>query len=209
MAVRDSISRRLTYEDFLRFPEDGLRHELIDGEHFVTPAPSRKHQLASANLTYFLVGFLRRNPLGHVFAAPFDVVLSNEDVVEPDLLYISHERAGILNEQNARGTPDLVIEILSEGTRRIDETRKLKLYERTGVREYWMLDPVRETARVYRRDGDRLVLAQELSAVARDLLETPLLPGLEIPLGEVFGLSGAAFYRLTHPPSLPYPSSTP
>ncbi|HSK76992.1 MAG TPA: Uma2 family endonuclease, partial [Thermoanaerobaculia bacterium] len=104
MALRDPIPRKLTYEDFLLFPEDdGLRHELIDGEHFVTPAPSQKHQIASANLTYFFVGFLRRNRLGRVFAAPFDVVLSNVDVVEPDLVFFSKERIGVLNSKNAQG----------------------------------------------------------------------------------------------------------
>lgn len=187
MALRDPIPRKLTYEDFLLFPEDdGLRHELIDGEHFVTPAPSQKHQIASANLTYFFVGFLRKNRLGRVFAAPFDVVLSNIDVVEPDLVFFSKERAGVLNSKNAQGAPDLAIEILSESTRNRDETRKLGLYERFGVREYWLIDPIPETARLYRREGDRLVLAQEISAAGGDFLETPLLPGLRIPFAEVF-----------------------
>jgi Uma2 family endonuclease len=80
----------------------------------------------------------------------------------------------------------LIVEILSEGTRRTDETRKLQLYERAGAPEYWMFDTARETARIYRREGDRLVLVQELSAAAREILETPLLPGLRIPLAEVF-----------------------
>jgi Uma2 family endonuclease len=187
MALRDPIPRKLTYDDFLHFPEDdGLRHELIGGEHFMAPAPSRKHQFASISLSSAFFTFLRRNPLGHVYHAPFDVVLSDEDVVEPDLVFISNQRAGILNEKNARGTPDLVIEILSERTRKIDETLKLELYERAGVDEYWILDPGPETARLYRRDSDRLVLTQSLSASAEDLLETPLLPGLAIPLAEVF-----------------------
>lgn len=185
--MSDPIPRKLTYEDFLLFPEDdGLRHELIDGEHFVTPAPSSKHQTASANLSYFFVDFLRRNRLGRVFAAPFDVVLSNVDVVEPDLVFFSRERIGVLNAKNAQGAPDLAIEILSESTRERDETRKLGLYERFGVREYWLIDPVPETARIYRREGGHLLLAQEVSAAQGDFLETPLLPGLRIPFAEVF-----------------------
>lgn len=187
MALRDPLPHKLTYEDFLQFPEnDGLRHELIGGEHFMAPSPSRKHQFASMSLGSALFTFLRKNPLGHVYHAPFDVVLSNVDVVEPDLVYISNQRAGILNEKNVRGTPDLVIEILSAGTRKIDETLKLDLYERVGVDEYWILDPGPETARLYRREGDRLVLVQSLSASAGDFLETPLLPGFSIPLAEVF-----------------------
>lgn len=186
MAIHESISHRLTYQDYLLFPEDGNRHELIDGEHFVAPAPSWKHQKASFKLSWLFGEFLDRNPLGHVVYAPFEVVLSKEDVVQPDLLFISNERFGIVTGKNVKGAPDLVIEILSEGTRKIDETRKLRLYERAGVPEYWMFDTARETARVYRQEGDRLVLVQDLSAAAGDVLETLLLPGLRIPLVKVF-----------------------
>jgi Uma2 family endonuclease len=186
MAIHETVSRKLTYEDYLLFPDDGNRHELIDGEHFVAPAPSWKHQKAVSNLNYFFVDFLRRNPGGEVCPAPFEVFLSDHDVVQPDLLFVSRERSRILTDKNAEGIPDLVVEILSKSTRKIDETRKLQLYERAGAREYWMFDTDREAARVYRREGDRLVLVQELSAAVGDLLETPLLPGLRIPLAEVF-----------------------
>ncbi|HVS00357.1 MAG TPA: Uma2 family endonuclease, partial [Thermoanaerobaculia bacterium] len=118
--------------------------------------------------------------------APFEVVLSNRDIVQPDLVFISNQRFGILTGKNAEGAPDLFIEVLSKGTRKIDETRKLQLYERAGASEYWMFDTARETARIYGRQGDRLVLVRELSAAAGDVLETPLLPGLRIPLNEVF-----------------------
>ncbi len=186
MAIRDSIPHKLTYEDYLLFPEDGLRHELIDGEHFVSPAPSRKHQRAVLNLSIDVGGFLRDHPVGELLPAPFDVVLSIHDVVQPDLLFTSNARAEILTGKDAKGAPDLVIEILSESTRKVDETRKLRLYERAGVLEHWMFDPDRETARIYRRDGDRFVLIRELSAAAGDVLETPLIPGLVIPLVKVF-----------------------
>lgn len=186
MAIHESISRKLTYQDYLLFPEDGNRHELIDGEHFVAPAPSQKHQTVVANLTYFFVELLRRSRLGKVLLAPFEVVLSNEDIVQPDLVFISNQRSGILTGKNAEGAPDLFVEVLSKGTRKIDETRKLRLYERAGAKEYWMFDTARETARIYCRQGDRLVLVQELSAAAGDVLETPLLPGLRILLDEVF-----------------------
>lgn len=186
MAVRDSIPRKLTYEDYLLFPEDGLRHELIDGEHFVSPAPSRKHQRAVFRLGRLLGNFLEVHPLGEVLPAPFDVVLSIHDIVQPDLLFTSNARAEILTDKDAQGAPDLVIEVLSESTRKVDETRKLRLYERAGVREHWMLDPDRETAHIYRREGDRLVFVRELSAAVGDVLETPLLPGLVLPLSKVF-----------------------
>jgi Uma2 family endonuclease len=176
----------LTYEDYLLFPEDGHRHELIDGEHIVTPSPSRRHQVVSWRLSRWIGNFLEDNPIGEALAAPFDVVLTREDVVQPDLMFVSSDRSGIWADKNVQGAPDLVIEILSEGTRDRDETRKLNLYERFGVREYWLVDPVPETAQLYRREGGRLVLVQEISAAQGDFLETPLLPGLRIPLVEVF-----------------------
>jgi Uma2 family endonuclease len=186
MAIRDSIPRKLTYEDYLRFPDDGLRHELIDGEHFESPAPTEKHQLVSWNMAYFLADDLRRNRLGQAFTAPYDVLFAQHDVVQPDLLYISNERSGIRTGKNVQGAPDLVIEILSESTRWRDEDVKFRLYERSGVKEYWILDPDLATVEVFRLRGQSLHLEVELSAAAADMLETPLLPGLRIPLEEVF-----------------------
>ena len=189
MAIRDTIRRKLSYEDYLLFPEDGLRHEILDGEHYVTSAPSRWHQAASANLTYFFVGFLRRHPLGKVFSAPFEVVLSEHDIVQPDLLFISNERLDILTEKNVQGTPDLMIEILSGNSRRRDETLKRDRYEWAGVLEYWLVDPRRQTVRIYRRSGAGFGAALDFSAAAGDVLTTPLLPGLEVPVGEIFDQS--------------------
>jgi len=178
---------KLTYDDFVLFPDDELRHELIDGEHYVTPSPNDKHQTLLGNL-YLLIGlWLRSQPIGKVWLAPFDVVFSRSDVVEPDLLYISNERkARILTAANVQGTPELVVEIGSPSTRRRDETVKRDLYERAGVSEYWFVDPERDVVRVYRRDRDRFARPVELSLEAADVLTTPLLQGLELPLSEIF-----------------------
>ena len=127
---------KLTYEDFLLFPDDGKRHELIDGEHYVTPCPNTKHQQVSGNL-YFLCGGTWSSIRSAVFFAPFDIVFTKFDVVEPDLLYMSHERAAtILTSKHIEGTPELVIEIGSPSTRKRDETIKRRLYQRSGVSEY-------------------------------------------------------------------------
>ncbi len=185
MALRDlELPRKLTYEDYILFPEDGQRHEILDGEHYVTPAPFIKHQIISSNLHSLLGPFIRRHRLGKLLAAPTDVILSPHDIAQPDLLFISSDRVGIITEKNVQGAPDLVIEILSKSTRRRDERLKLERYDRFGVLEYWMFDPDRKGARIYRRDGGRLLLVAELSI--GDVLTTPLLPGLEIPLAEIF-----------------------
>lgn len=177
---------KLTYDDFVQFPDDGQRHELIDGEHYVTPSPNTKHQRVSINLTVVIGSWLERNPIGQLFHAPFDVVFSHFDVVEPDLLYLSNARAAdALTPQHVRGVPELVIEIGSPSTRKRDETVKRQLYERAGVSEYWVIDPEIDTIRVYRRDGDTFGRVIEVSADAGDTLTTPLLPGLEIQVSRV------------------------
>jgi Uma2 family endonuclease len=177
---------KLTYDDFVHFPDDGRRHELIDGEHYVTPSPNRKHQSVAGSLHALLWNHLRGNPIGEVFIAPFDVVLSNFDVVEPDILYVSHARRNVLTEANVRGAPDLVVEVGSPSTRRWDEREKHRLYERSNVAEYWVVDPDLDLIKVYRLEDGRYVLVQELSGEREDVLTTPLLPGLEIPLAVVF-----------------------
>ena len=100
-------SVKFTYEDVLNFPNDGKRHEIIDGEHYVTPSPNTKHQRVATNLTVALGSYLKHHAIGEVFVAPLDVVLSDLDVVEPDLLYISRERWQVLTDQHVRGSPDL------------------------------------------------------------------------------------------------------
>jgi len=185
--VRPASGVKLTYDDFLLFPDDGKRHELIDGEHYVTPSPNTRHQRISGRLHLLIGNWLEAHPVGQLFFAPFDVVFSNFDVVEPDLLYMSNARATeILTVTHVAGVPELVIEIASPGTRKRDETLKRRLYERTGVTEYWVVDPDLDAIRVYRRSTQGFDRPVELSAEAADVLTTPLLVSLEIPLARVF-----------------------
>jgi Uma2 family endonuclease len=180
-------STKLTYEDYLLFSDDGKRHELIQGDHYMTPAPSTKHQKVSRNLVAALWTFVRQRRLGEVLEAPCDVVLSDEDVVQPDLLFVSAERASVITEANVQGLPDLIVEILSDTTRKKDEVTKRKLYERFGVNEYWIVDPELETVKVFRLSGHQYARTAELSVEARDVLTTPLLPDFNLPLVELFG----------------------
>jgi len=177
---------KLTWDDYMLFPEDGMRHELIDGEHYVTPAPFLRHQEIVGRLFLAIGNYLMGHPIGRVFVAPLDVILSKFDVVKPDLLYVSNERAPELLKDWVRGAPDLVIEVGSESTRKRDETIKRALYERAGVIEYWIVDPEIDVVRIYRRADDRFGRPAELSRRAGDVLTTELLPGLEIALDSVF-----------------------
>ena len=178
---------KLTYEDFLLFPDDGKRHELIDGAHYVTPSPNVKHQAIVWNLTSMIGPYLQAHPVGRAFSAPLDIVFSDFDVVEPDLLFISRARQEeVLTKQHVRGAPDLVVEVGSPGTRKRDETIKRRLYERFGVSEYWVIDPELDTIKVHRRGDERYVRVMELSLENGDVLTTPLLPGLKMPLLRIF-----------------------
>ncbi|HVR97645.1 MAG TPA: Uma2 family endonuclease [Thermoanaerobaculia bacterium] len=183
MALHDPTVR-LTYEDYVLIPEDGRRHEVLDGEHYVSAAPFVKHQSISGRLNQHLSNFLDEHDLGSVYAAPIDVLLSPHDIVQPDLVFVSNERAGILKTKNIEGAPDLLIEILSDSTRRIDEGIKLQRYEHFGVREYWLVDPRRETVRIYRLTESGFELAAGLSK--DETLSTPLMPGLALPLVKIF-----------------------
>jgi Uma2 family endonuclease len=194
MATEDTMpptarpDTRLTLDDFMLLPDDGKRHEIIDGEHFVTPSPNTRHQRLVQRLHLTLGEHLRRHPeQGEVFIAPFDVILSFQDVVEPDLLLIAGDQTDILTEKNVQGPPALVVEVLSEGTRKRDAQTKRRLFERSGVREYWLIDPDLDLIKVFRRTGiGRLPRAAELSLEARDTLTTALLPGFVLSLDALF-----------------------
>ena len=174
------VDTRLTYDDFCLLPNDGKRREIIEGELFVTPSPLTLHQRAVTRLIGHLWQFLDIHKLGEVFSAPFDVVFSEFDVVEPDLLYISNARSGVLTHKNVQGAPDLVVEVLSEGTARVDRSIKLKLYGKFSVQEYWIIDPQVPAAEICRRGPGGLDLAGQLSVA--DSLTSPLFPGFSLPL---------------------------
>jgi Uma2 family endonuclease len=186
MAIQDIAPRKLTYEDYLRFPDDGMRHEILDGEHYVTGAPSTRHQIASSNLHSLLGPWIRDHRLGRLFAAPCEVIFSRHNIAQPDLLFVSQGRAGIILEKNIEGAPDLIVEILSDSTRRSDDVVKHGTYERFGVLEYWLVDPKRRTVRVFRRSGVSFSPPVDLLADGDDVLATPVLQGLEIRVKEIF-----------------------
>ena len=182
----EQVKVRFTYEDHLLAPDDGMRREIIDGEEHVAAAPTTRHQRIVFRLSGILYDHLSRTGQGEAFAAPTDVVLSETDVPQPDLLFISDGRLSIVEKRGVFGAPDLVVEVLSEGNRRHDEVRKRKLYERYGVREYWIVDPELDAVKVYRMTASGYRRTSEASAEAGDTLTTPLLPGLEIPLAPLF-----------------------
>jgi len=180
-----TTTRKLTYEDYVLFPEDGQCHELIDGEHYVSPAPYLRHQRVVVRIVFALEMFARDTGCGEVLVAPTDVVLSQYDVVQPDVLYVSRERQRIMGEKFISGPPDLAVEVLSPSTRRKDLELKLKLYERVAVQEYWIVDSERAAMTVYRLGPSGFGPPLALFAAKGDILTSPLLPGLTVPVAEL------------------------
>ena len=185
-AMREAT--RYTYEDLALFPDDGLRREIIDGELFVSPSPAPPHQIVIGNLHFLLRGYLVGHPIGRVLLAPLDVVFSRFDVVEPDLLFISHGRRDILTRKNVSGSPDLAVEVLSPSSRRTDEITKRQLYERFDVVEYWVIDPKRQSVKVYRRQGSGIPFERisEFGVDAGDRFTSPVFPDLVLHLASIF-----------------------
>ena len=176
---------RLTVQDYLAIPEDDEnRYELIDGELYMAPAPSWRHQRNKGKLYSALERFVYANGLGEVVDAPLDVYLSDEDVFQPDVVFISNKRIDIIRPDGVHGAPDLVIEVLSPGTARHDLIIKRERYEEFEVREYWLANPIAKTITVLRaRNG-----VFELIGVfgEGETVETPLLSGLVVDVSAVF-----------------------
>lgn len=175
---------RFTYEDYCLLGDD-KRYELIGGKLYVVPAPSVIHQMVAGNLYFILRQHVGENNLGVVIGAPVDVYLTEEDVVQPDVIFISRERQHIITEPNIRGAPDLVIEILSGSTAERDRTLKKKLYVTHGVREIWFVHPVARTIEVctITPGGEKV---EHYGRDDRRPFVSAVLPDLRLDLKEVF-----------------------
>lgn len=174
---------KLTYQDYRLLPDDGKRYEILDGDLYVTPSPTARHQIVSANLLSALADHVRAHGLGKVLTAPLDVIFAEDTIAQPDLLFISNERLPILREW-VHGAPDLVIEILSPGTQQRDRTLKRYLYARYGVRELWLVDPEARSVEVFRLDA---AADTPLRLFAnRDVLTSDLLPGLGLAVDSLW-----------------------
>ncbi|MEX2552113.1 MAG: Uma2 family endonuclease [Actinomycetota bacterium] len=184
----DPAARRYTYADLETFPDDHLRREIIDGELIVTPSPVIRHQIASANLHYRLMTHAEQAG-GLALAAPMDVFLSSDNVVEPDLLFIRPDRLESVGEKSVQVVPDLVVEISSPSTRRLELVRKRDLYQRFGVPEYWYVDLEAERVEIY--------LLEEGAYAAPEIrypgqaLESTQLAGFAMPAQEALGIEPA------------------
>jgi Uma2 family endonuclease len=183
-----NVRRKLGYADFFDLPNDGLLREIIGGEHVVIPAASKRHGVIAAEIFSRLEAFLADGALGRVLRPPCLVKLSDCDIIKPDLFFLAAARLDLLDGQLLEGAPDLVVEVLADWTgRKKDLLLKHRLYERYGVREYWMVDPVTRKVRVDRLKGGALRQVDEQSGLAGGVVTSPLLlPGFELRLTGLF-----------------------
>ena len=172
---------RFTYQDYLQLPDES-RYEILDGDLQMSPSPTERHQQAVGNLYEVFARFVRERRLGRVLIAPFDGILSETVVVQPDVLFVSRDRAAIVRENGVFGAPDLVIEVMSPATAQRDRTVKAKLYARAGVKELWLVDPDGRTIEVLSNGPDGF---QRVSfSRADEAASSPILPGLRVVVNE-------------------------
>lgn len=175
----------LTYQEYFDLPESDDRYELMDGELYMAPTPIPEHQDFLAELFTMIRTFVRKNSIGRAYIAPLAVALSEYVVLQPDMMFISNERLGIIKwGQYVQGAPDLAVEVLSPSTTRHDRVVKRELYARYGVREYWNADINHGTIEVNVSGGESFTTASVYGE--GDTFESTLLPGLEVDISAVF-----------------------
>ncbi len=173
-----------TYKDYLKLNDD-KRYEVIKGRLYEMPAPVPLHQKVSRNLGFTLWGFIKKFEMGEIYYSPIDVVLSEDVVLQPDIVFVSKGRMNIIGEKAIMGSPDLVVEIVSPTTIRRDTVVKKEIYETFGVKEYWLVYPDERAIEVWALgEGGRYEL---YSFAEKDgKVKSEVLKGLEVDLKEVF-----------------------
>lgn len=181
MPIDTDTGRKLTYADYVQIPEDGKRHEIIEGIQVVSPSPPISHQSALLRIVRQLV-FLDDEGRATVLPAPVDVLPTEIDIVIPDVIAIAQRSRSIIGELNVTGPPQLVVEIHSPSTRRRDRGAKRALYESSGVLEYWMIDLEDESLTQLSAVEGRFV--EQRHTAGR--IESTAFPGFAIELAAIF-----------------------
>lgn len=178
-----AVKLKKSLEKYLELPE-GAPYQLIGGELIMTPSPSPNHQRVSRDLEEKMVKYVEENDPGEVLYAPIDVYLDEENVFQPDLVYISKKRASIITNRGIEGAPDLIVEILSPSTAYYDLRVKLNLYEKKGVQEYWIIDPMQKRCEIYNLEKGKYI--KTVDVMEKGNVSSKVLKGFEVSLEEVF-----------------------
>jgi Uma2 family endonuclease len=171
-------------KDYKLLPE-GAPYQLIEGELIMTPAPNTSHQIISGNLNEKIRAFVKEKNAGLLLYAPIDIYLDAKNVFQPDIVFISQQRRDIIKDDGIHGAPDMVIEILSPSTAYYDLKKKYKIYEKFGVKEYWIVDPEIKSVELFSlTEQGKFVLSAGL--YEQGIVKSGILSGIEITLEEVF-----------------------
>jgi Uma2 family endonuclease len=178
-----TTEKSCTYEDYRKLPE-GAPYQLIGGELVLTPAPGTYHQIIAMKLGVQMVNFVSSKERGMVLFTPVDVYLEETETYQPDIIFIARERMEIIEPARISGAPDLVVEILSPTTAYYDLRKKYKVYERTGVKEYWIVDPEEKSVQVFLSKEGKFVLDQEVAG--QGAVSSRILEGFTVSLESIF-----------------------
>ncbi len=175
-----------TYDDYLSLPDDDKRYEIIEGELYVSNAPNYLHQLVASKMARLLGNFVSDQAVGVVLVAPFEVHLSvTSRPVQPDILFIATEKLPQEDAQFYTGVPDLIVEVLSPSSLRLDRSIKFAAYEKAGVAEYWIVNPRHRNVEIYTLKDGEYTLHGDFSDDER--ITSLVLVGLELPVSQIFG----------------------
>ncbi|MFN8577071.1 MAG: Uma2 family endonuclease [Candidatus Sericytochromatia bacterium] len=182
------LNKNLTYDDYLKIDDD-KQYQLIEGVLILNPAPSSRHQKIVSNLSYFMSNFVRNSKLGEIYFAPYDVILDKNTVVQPDILFISNENIVNIKERGFFGTPDLVIEIISPSSLKRDIEDKRLIYQKFGIKEYWLVFPNEKAVEVLELVDSTYTVYDH--AYTEDIdkeqkVKSKVLAGFEIDLKDIF-----------------------
>lgn len=189
--MADLTRTKLTAAEFYEmFPETTAQIELIEGEVIVSPSAKDIHGEIVLNLILLVGNHVKAHELGQMRTAPNDVHLSATEIVQPDIHFVSKENSVCKKGEDGywHGAPDLVIEILSPGTMKLDRVTKFELYQKHGVREYWIVDPLENFIEVYVLDGGQY--RRHGAYTETETLTSVVLPELTLTLAEVFPAEG-------------------
>jgi Uma2 family endonuclease len=169
--------------DFQELGEGPPYYQLIEGDLFMSPSPNRYHQVIARNLGYILLHYVAQHPIGEIYLAPMDVYLDDINVYEPDILFVANARKDLLKENGIHGAPDLVVEILSPSTTKLDK-RKRANFAKHGAREFWQIDPNLQQIQRFDFARDQAKPVQLIDE--GETFASPLFPGLTISTAEIF-----------------------
>ena len=177
------FTKKWTYDAY-RNLDDDRRYEIIEGELLMAPAPNLYHQKVSRNLEFLLHNYVKEKGLGEIFYAPVDVILDSENVVQPDIVFVSKKRSALLQHGGIMGSPDVSIEIISPSSTYRDHDQKKLLYQNFGVNEYWIVDPANRVIEIFVLVENIYQLHQ--ISVEKGLVKSKMIDGFEFELSEIF-----------------------